>query len=1661
MATNLVNNLFPPQVETFQPAFIYNTSPSISFSISPFNTPSDIRYLHVSLVDQRNNENALVGLLPQAKIENIDGETYFYQNEYGVGYGLINGILIIDFPQRTDQIHAGELIQYDRKNDKYVVSIPLGILRQTKTVKVEALVESNTESDEEGNPIVLQSTEDTKYFNVGQYYKVQLRFDSCDREINLAKISKNFSTIEENSAGETDSRQSNYEDFINYLIKYRQYFSEWSEVTLIKPILHVNFNFPQLDGSVLGEQNGLKNLNQGIIPLSASIVMKDKLYYIESLKSSPNLEDFKNVDGLVDETEHVERFRFTVHPMNLQGIVDYDTVNYQGKWEFTTIREDTKSAEYGINTTIELEEEDADSYYALVIEYYTNNNYYGKDIRYFECTKLEEVNPPWWHDLHDTYHRSEGMQDYVEINQEDGIVKIRLRWEIKGGEGDSAWKASDGILYLRRASSLDNFKTWKLMSITSHSESDLQDDENFVVALDFDDYTVCSLVRYRYSVQYHMLKASTNPSEKGKVIEANWTKSYLSGLVYPQFYDMLLQRQNRQIAIRYNGQISSWKPVVNRQKIDTLGGRYPKFVENAQLNYKQFSINGLISAEGDFNRTFLNEFDGEFVEHIPTKEVPYGDYILKNGKYIRTENIKEDTITYDWKYKYLQDMNTYDNKFNGKYILRNDTKADGEYGYNPNKKVNEYSLDPKRLGFEEDEWLVIDSFVASDVEGGYDNSIFTDNESGYTEYYQHDFYPMDNWFWERTFRDELVKWLNDGEPKLYRSMPEGNMAVMLTDINLTPNPQIGRRLYNFSATMYEIGDGNDLEVLDALGIYNAPKLTNKYGETNFSPSEEIDTDSDEDEAFTLGITQLGQLWLPDIYGRDLIDSAAIGKNENNTSQYIWNKMSIAQRVRARYMGAFKDYSVKGNVKLDWVRFQFISKPKYYIYNSTLSSKNRWEIVNMDPEEDPNFNKEYSYDNIINKTFPQSVKNPKEVIITGLEKTLVIKPKIMEEYNGAGKYKVWTIQFKDADQYDKLMKGESAEILTIAPNREKPPKEKPYDPPVEYRSKANITSLSAEEQFKIDFIIRYVLKVKEDKSENDNSLEILRSNLRLNNLNDYGIKVLTGTEFKNKLGNIFNAEYINDTAQYYVYYDADDYILRIHQITELATILTFIQNKDFTYSWTDIPSINITSIEAKGVKSDTGEIITINESDFNWYPSSYLFHFTNINKDYSRITLNIIYSCQETLIKSKEAKMPLILNNSTMSLGYCFDLNDTEIFVNDRGFYQTPKDTSINKIILKNLAFDNDHKDDVIIDYKVTYKRLHDTSNIPVRTTRLEKIIGQWGGTFPYGKAVREDIYKKYYYIQYALPNESGQYEWMVDFPEYYVVDNNNKFTRKNSENEITEVKVVSSGGYWILKDIEEAKDYKFESRESAAQWLWMHDVGQRQKDKLPKQYIQYLDTWQGVSVDVTPYAVLEVKYPTYQKETTLIVGRSGALSLLEDNPVSEITFKGRRMVQAPKSRQPYLDEWEYVLDDLLSIEFGLGDLTEGVNWIDWYQNAEHSTKVEVAFYFGYTVEQMEEAINNLTDSMKRYLWPYWLKTYYDSLSEIEKPQYNTVYPIANNGNTLYYIYYIDDKWYPVDPIYKDTRGTVIADMENQGTIVAEVPIYGYVNYSGEILRSYL
>lgn len=263
------------------------------------------------------------------------------------------------------------------------------------------------------------------------------------------------------------------------------------------------------------------------------------------------------------------------------------------------------------------------------------------------------------------------------VDNEDGIVRLSIKNQMN----------VIGTLYVKRSSSADNFSTWENFYV-----EDINGDIDMVLQ----DNTVGSMVWYRYSAQFE----NSN---------GGMTKVYRSEKVFPEFHDATLSRMDTQISIRYNFKVSSFRPVVNRTKVDTLGRKYPKFVENGTIGYKQFTISGLISAQEDYTSRFMTKR-----EHFADA---YNDYEV----YAEKGNISE----------------------------------------------------------------------------------------------------FDDYLWEREFREELTSWLNDGEPKLFRSMTEGIMCVMLSDVSLTPNTVLSRRLWEFNATAYEIAEGTSLAALESLGIFDS------------------------------------------------------------------------------------------------------------------------------------------------------------------------------------------------------------------------------------------------------------------------------------------------------------------------------------------------------------------------------------------------------------------------------------------------------------------------------------------------------------------------------------------------------------------------------------------------------------------------------------------------------------------------------------------------------------------------------------------------------------------------------------------------------------------------------------------------------------------------
>lgn len=61
---------------------------------------------------------------------------------------------------------------------------------------------------------------------------------------------------------------------------------------------------------------------------------------------------------------------------------------------------------------------------------------------------------------------------------------------------------------------------------------------------------------------------------------------------------------------------------------------------------------------------------------------------------------------------------------------------------------------------------------------------------------------------EREYKMEMLSWLNNGQPKVFKSPTEGNFIVRLMNVSLTPEDKLGRMLHSFTATAVEIAEYN-------------------------------------------------------------------------------------------------------------------------------------------------------------------------------------------------------------------------------------------------------------------------------------------------------------------------------------------------------------------------------------------------------------------------------------------------------------------------------------------------------------------------------------------------------------------------------------------------------------------------------------------------------------------------------------------------------------------------------------------------------------------------------------------------------------------------------------------------------------------------------------
>ena len=490
-------------------------------------------------------------------------------------------------------------------------------------------------------------------------------------------------------------------------------------------------------------------------------------------------------------SEKIQEFQVKVFNDQNQLIFSGDTIYPEKENEIT----------YYLNTqNFSLGESSSTNIYKILISVVTSSLFsFDKELSFQlnEATLPESEYQPFDPDTNSTVIQ-------VNLDHTSGIASFKIKNILP----------LQGTLHIRRTSSKSNFTKWedfKKIKIKNFLDEEIQDN------------TISPLVWYKYSYQYQNAQGTYFPAQETKLFFADFESSSLI-------------QGDRQLNLLYNCSLSNYKQASSRTKVDTLGGQYPLFSENAILNYKQFSLSGTISSESDFNQIFL-----------------------KKEQYFKSETFDE--------YK--------------NYLLNNK----------------------------------ISSIVRNDVDPSPISSL---NIAKTT---------VNDWLWEREFREEAIKWLNNGEPKLFRSISEGVVPVILTDINLSPKNELNRMLYDFSATAYQVGDGDSVKDLIKLKILD-------YDDTDYSSNDYSEKEEPNEEVSQ--ILKPGQLFNfsseEEIFS--LISSEVQAKNKLN--KYTLQDLHFSSLN-----------SNLSNFRLKNVKIFFESEPHVFFFSSNYPNGVHWEGAILD------------------------------------------------------------------------------------------------------------------------------------------------------------------------------------------------------------------------------------------------------------------------------------------------------------------------------------------------------------------------------------------------------------------------------------------------------------------------------------------------------------------------------------------------------------------------------------------------------------------------------------------------------------------------------------------------------------------------------------------
>ena len=548
-------------------------------------------------------------------------------------------------------------------------------------------------------------------------------------------------------------------------------FSEWSAVILFKKILTPTVKILNDTSEDTGSDT--------LLILGTESTVAPMFYGKYSIKTTDSIEildQYKFDLYNVKLNTNIEEKQDWPEPLESSGWLQYNaSVQYQQE-SITNGYYNAAVSHRFKNMLVEQGTNDSDYTYSLVFTAKTVNGY-------------EIKTKPYVFIVYPTYIEDEDLEnckftvigDSAEYCNENACINLYL-------EAFSKETTITGNYVIIRSDETSNFTVWEDLKYLFWNQEYFYNGKKLI----HQDYTIQSGIRYKYAICFeNQLYRRSMPIYHWNEVYGHQDENYSVSIDFQYTY---LYHDDIQLKLEFNNSINSFKHSVLASKQDTLGSKFPTILRNGYAYYAEFPISGLITLNMDDNQGFFKE--RVYISEADAYKNGYyyhDDLIIPVDKYRENCSEAEEAIFRNEYYNSRYGLNGLSYYRSPEDLSTQPTAAD--------KKLNEYI-------------------------------VYT--HDNYTDHYYHTFNTNltdNNIFIERKFREKVEEFLNNGDYKLFKSPTEGNIVVTLMNVTLTPNQTLGRMIYSFNATAYEVAE-NNLESLFLYQVANKGAHVDEITETD-------------------------------------------------------------------------------------------------------------------------------------------------------------------------------------------------------------------------------------------------------------------------------------------------------------------------------------------------------------------------------------------------------------------------------------------------------------------------------------------------------------------------------------------------------------------------------------------------------------------------------------------------------------------------------------------------------------------------------------------------------------------------------------------------------------------------------------------------------------